>query len=233
MSISAADIAALWLSFKLAFVTTFILLLVSAPLAWWLARSKNFLKPLVSALVSMPLVLPPSVLGFYLLIAMGPQGPLGQFTNALGLGYWAFSFKGLVLGSVIYSLPFVVQPIQNAMQALGERPLEQAATLGANKWDAFFTVVCPLAWPGFLTAAVLGFAHTLGEFGIVLMIGGNIPEETRVASVQIYDHVEALQYGNAHGLALILVLISFVVLLSLFYLQSRRKVIWLSVGAEK
>jgi molybdate transport system permease protein len=233
MNLSPADFAALILSFKLAFVTTLILILLSTPLAWWLSRSQSVFRHLVSALVSMPLVLPPSVLGFYLLISLGPNGPIGKLNDHLGIASLAFSFWGLVFGSIIYSLPFVVQPIQNAMQAMGQRPLEQAATLGANKLDAFFSVVVPLAWPGFLTGAVLGFAHTLGEFGIVLMIGGNIPNETRVASVQIYDHVEALDYASAHGLSLILVLISFIVLFSLYVLQGKSGQRWFNFGGSK
>lgn len=221
MGLSAADLSALWLTAKLAGVTTLVLLIIGTPLAWWLARSRAWWKAPVSAIVAMPLVLPPTVLGFYLLIAMGPEGPVGQLSQRLGLGLLPFTFTGLVIGSVIYSLPFVVQPIQNAMEALGQRPLEVAATLRAGPWDRFFTVVVPLARPGFLTAAVLGFANTVGEFGVILMIGGNIPGETRVASVAIYDHVEALDYANAHGLSAILLLFSFAVLLAL-YISNRK-----------
>ena len=182
---SDSDLAAIWLTLKLATVVTVILLLICTPLAWWLATTRSRFKPLISALVSLPLILPPTVLGFYLLIAMGPQGPIGQLTQSLGIGLLPFTFWGLVLASVFYSLPFVVQPIQNSMEAIGPQPLEVAATLGASPWDRFIHVVLPLAWPGFISAAVLGFAHTVGEFGVVLMIGGNIPGETRVVTVQI------------------------------------------------
>jgi molybdate transport system permease protein len=197
--------------------------LIGTPIAWWLARTRSWWKGPVSALVALPLILPPTVLGFYLLLAMGPYGPVGQFTQAIGLGTLPFTFWGLVVGSVFYSMPFVVQPIQNAMEAIGERPLEVAATLRAGPWDRFFSVVLPLAKPGFITAAVLGFAHTVGEFGVVLMIGGNIPGETRVISVQIYDHVEALDYQSAHRLAAAMVIFSFAVLLALYALQRRRR----------
>lgn len=221
MGFSADDLAAIWLTLKLAALVTILLLLTGTPLAWWLARTTSRLKVPVSALVAMPLVLPPTVLGFYLLVAMGPNGPVGQLTQSLGIGTLTFTFTGLVIASVIYSLPFVVQPIQNAMEALGNRPLEVAATLGASPLDAFFTVVVPLARPGFITAAILGFTHTVGEFGVVLMIGGSIPGETRVISVQIYDHVEALAYGQAHWLAGAMILFSFVVL-ALLYSFNRR-----------
>ncbi|MCA6062141.1 molybdate ABC transporter permease subunit [Thalassolituus marinus] len=213
MTFSPADITAIWLTLKLATLVTLLLLLIATPLAWWLANTHSRLKVPVSALVALPLVLPPSVLGFYLLIAMGPQGPIGQLTQAMGLGTLPFTFTGLVIASIFYSLPFVVQPIQNALEALGKRPAEVAATLGAGPWDRFFSVILPLTRPGFMTATVLGFAHTIGEFGVVLMIGGNIPGETRVVSVQIYDHVEALQYGQAHSLALAMLALSFVLLL--------------------
>lgn len=213
MTFSPADITAIWLTLKLATLVTLLLLLIATPLAWWLANTHSRLKVPVSALVALPLVLPPSVLGFYLLIAMGPQGPVGQLTQAMGLGTLPFTFTGLVIASIFYSLPFVVQPIQNALEALGKRPAEVAATLGAGPWDRFFSVILPLTRPGFMTATVLGFAHTIGEFGVVLMIGGNIPGETRVVSVQIYDHVEALQYGQAHSLALAMLALSFVLLL--------------------
>lgn len=221
MGFSDADIAAILLTLKLASTVTVLLLLLGTPLAWWLARSRSWLRGPVGAIVALPLVLPPTVLGFYLLLLMGPQGPVGQLTQALGLGTLPFTFWGLVVASVFYSLPFVVQPIQNAMEAIGERPLEAAATLRAGPWDRFFTVVLPLAKPGFLTATVLGFAHTVGEFGVVLMIGGNIPEETRVVSVQIYDHVEALDYGQAHWLSGAMILFSFVVLLMLYSFRRR------------
>ena len=203
------------LTLQLAAVTTGIALLVGTPLAWWLARSKARWKEVVAALVALPLVLPPTVLGFYLLLAMGPAGPVGQFVRELGLGPLPFTFEGLVIASVFYSLPFMVQPLQSAFEAIGERPLEVAATLRASPLDAFFTVVVPLAAPGFLTASVLTFAHTVGEFGVVLMIGGNLPGETRVVSVQIYDHVEAMEYAQAHRLSAAMVAFSFLVLLAM------------------
>ncbi len=212
----AADLAAVCLTLRLAAVVTVVLLIVGTRIAWWLAHTRSPLKGAVGALVALPLVLPPTVLGFYLLLAMGPNGPLGQFTQAIGLGLLPFTFPGLVIGSVFYSLPFVVQPIQNAFEAIGVRPLEVAATLRASPRDAFWSVAVPLARPGIITGAILGFAHTVGEFGIVLMIGGNIPGKTRVVSVQIYDHVEALEYGQAHALAGGMVLFSFLVLLALY-----------------
>lgn len=221
MHFTDADISAIWLTLKLASVVTVLLLLIGTPIAWWLATTRSRWKNPASALVALPIVLPPSVLGFYLLVFMGPKGPLGQLTQSMGLGTLAFTFSGLVIASVIYSLPFVVQPIQNAMEALGRRPLEVAATLRASPWDRFFTVVLPQARPGLFTAAVLGFAHTVGEFGVVLMIGGNIPGETRVVSVQIYDHVEALDYASAHSLALLMVVFSFLVLFTLYTLNPR------------
>jgi len=207
---------AIALTIKLAGVTTAILLLLGTPLAWWMARTRSWLKGPIGAMVALPIVLPPTVIGFYLLVAMGPQGPVGQFTQALGIGLLPFTFSGLVVGSIFYSLPFVVQPLQNAFEAIGERPLEAAATLRASPLDTFFSVVLPLARPGYLTATVMGFAHTVGEFGVVLMIGGNIPDKTRVLSVQIYDHVEALEYAQAHWLAAGMMLFSFVVLLTLY-----------------
>lgn len=213
---SAADLQAIWLTLKLASLVTLVLLLVGTPIAWWLAQTQSRWKSIVNALVALPLVLPPSVIGFYLLVAMGPEGPLGKLTQLLGLGTLAFSFSGLVFASVIYSLPFVVQPIHNAIESLGKRPLEVAATLRAGPWDTFFSVVLPLAKPGFITAAVLGFAHTVGEFGVVLMIGGNIPGVTRVISVQIYDHVEALDYAHAHALSATMIAFSLVVLAVLY-----------------
>ncbi|MEZ5524010.1 MAG: molybdate ABC transporter permease subunit [Pseudomonadales bacterium] len=212
---------AIWLTLKLASVVTVLLLFIGTPIAWWLARTRSWLKGPVGAVVALPLVLPPTVLGFYLLIAMGPHGFIGQLTQALGMGVLPFTFWGLVVASVFYSLPFVVQPIQNAMAALGERPLEVAATLRAGPWDRFFTVVLPLAKPGFLTATILGFAHTVGEFGVILMIGGNIPGQTRVVSVQIYDHVEAMEYAQAHTLAAVMVIFSFAVLLGLYGFQRK------------
>ena len=214
----AADpiLGAVWVTLKLAGLTTIILLLVGTPLAWWLARTRSWAKSLINALVALPLVLPPTVIGFYLLVALGPRGPIGQLMVSAGLDTLPFTFAGLVVGSVIYSLPFVVQPLQNAFEAIGERPLEVAATLRASPWDTFFSVVMPLAKPGYVTAIVMGFAHTVGEFGVVLMIGGNIPDKTRVVSVQIYDHVEGLEYAQAHWLSGGMLMFSFVVLLTLY-----------------
>jgi molybdate transport system permease protein len=217
---SAADWSAVTLTAQLAAVTTAVLLLVGTPLAWALARTRSPLKPIGSALVAMPLVLPPTVIGFYLLLLMGPHGALGQALQGLGLARLPFSFAGLVVASVIYSLPFVVQPLQQAFEAVPERLLEAAATLRAPPWDRFFTVALPLARPGLVTAAVLGFAHTVGEFGVVLMIGGNIPDKTRVLSVAIYDHVEAGEFADAHRLAAAMVVFALAVL-SLLYLVNR------------
>jgi len=214
--LDGTDFAAIWLTVKLASVTTLLLLLLGTPLAWWLARTRSRLRGPIGAVVALPLVLPPTVLGFYLLVALGPNGPIGELTQSLGLGLLPFTFAGLVVGSVLYSMPFVVQPLQNAFEAIGERPLEAAATLRAGPWDTFFSVVLPLARPGFITASILGFAHTVGEFGVVLMIGGNIPGQTRVVSVQIYDHVEAMEYAQAHWLAGGMLLFSFLVLLVLY-----------------
>ena len=211
-----SDLQAIWLTVRLAGLVTLILLLVGTPIAWWLARTPSRWKGPVGAVVALPLVLPPSVLGFYLLLAMGPSGPVGQLTQALNLGPLPFTFGGLVIASVFYSLPFMVQPLQTAFEAVGYRPLEVAATLRASPIDAFFTVAVPLAAPGFLTASILTFAHTVGEFGVVLMIGGNLPGITRVASVQIYDHVEALEYVQAHRLSAVMLIFSFVVLLALY-----------------
>lgn len=226
ISFSDADLSAIWLTLKLATTVTVILLLIGTPIAWWLARTSSRLKGPVAAVVALPLILPPTVIGFYLLMAMGPDGFIGELTQSLGLGTLAFTFWGLVIASVFYSMPFVVQPIHNAIEGLGDRPLEVASTLGAGPIDAFFTVVLPLAKPGFITAAVLGFAHTVGEFGVVLMIGGNIPDETRVVSVQIYDHVESLAYDQAHTLAGAMVLFSFCVLLCLYWFQNKRGRQW-------
>ncbi|MBF0605305.1 MAG: molybdate ABC transporter permease subunit [Nitrospirae bacterium] len=217
------DFAAIRLTFELATVTTLLLLLLGTPLAWWLARTRSRWRGPVEAIVALPLVLPPTVLGFYLLITMGPDGPIGHLTQSLGLGFLPFTFPGLVVASFLYSLPFVVQPIQNAFEAMGERPLEMAATLRASPLDAFFTVALPLAKPGFLTAAILGFAHTVGEFGVVLMMGGNIPGVTRVVSVQIYSRVEAMEYTQAHWLAGGMVLFSFLVLLALQTFRRNRR----------
>ena len=209
------DLQSVWLTVRLAGLVTLILLVIGTPVAWWLARARAWWKGPVAAVVALPLVLPPSVLGFYLLLAMGPAGPLGRLTQAIGIGPLPFTFGGLVVASVLYSLPFMVQPLQTAFEAIGDRPLEVAATLRASPLDAFFTVAVPLALPGFLTASILTFAHTVGEFGVVLMIGGNLPGVTRVASVQIYDHVEALEYAEAHRLAALLLGFSFLVLLAL------------------
>ena len=222
MTLTPDDWSAIRLTLELASIVTLLLLIIGTPLAWWLARSSSRWRGAVGAVVSLPIVLPPTVLGFYLLVAMGPQGPVGQLTEALGLGRLPFTFAGLVVASLIYSLPFVVQPIQNAFMAMGERPLEVAATLRASPLETFFTVALPLARPGFVTAAILGFAHTVGEFGVVLMIGGNIPDQTRVISMQIYNHVEALEYGQAHGLSAGLLVFSFVVLLGLNLLGGAR-----------
>ncbi|MDD3481794.1 molybdate ABC transporter permease subunit [Azovibrio restrictus] len=215
-----SNLAAVWLTLKLASLVTMLLLVIGTPIAWWLARTRSWWKGPVGAVVALPLVLPPTVLGFYLLILMGPNGFVGQLTQSLGLGILPFTFPGLVIASVFYSMPFVVQPIQNAFEAMGERPMEVAASLRASPRDAFFSVALPLARPGFVTAAILGFAHTVGEFGVVLMIGGNIPDKTRVVSVQIYDHVEAMEYAQAHWLAGGMVVFSFLVLLALY---GRRK----------
>lgn len=216
-----ADITALFITLKLASLTTLLLLILGTPLAWWLSRSRCKLKFLIEAVVALPLVLPPTVLGFYMLIALGPRGPLGSLMTSLGAQPLAFSFSGLVIGSMIYSLPFVVQPIQDAFTSIGQRPLEVAATLRASPLDRFFTIAVPLARPGFLTAAVLGFAHTVGEFGVVLMIGGNIPGETQVLSIAIYDHVESLEYVHAHWLSGGLLLLSFLLLVTIYGLNRR------------
>ncbi len=197
-------------------MSTLLLLLIGTPLAWWLARTRSAWKPLWASLVAMPLVLPPTVLGFYLLLLMGPQGPVGQFTQWLGIGRLPFTFAGLVVASVLYSMPFVVQPLQQAFEAIPERLLEAAATLRASPWDRFVSVALPLARPGFVTASVLGFAHTVGEFGVVLMIGGNIPGQTRVLSVALYDHVEAAEFAEAHRLAAGMVVFALVVLVTLY-----------------
>ena len=220
--LNPADWTAIGLTLKLALTTTVILLLLCTPLAWWLAHTHSRWRHVVGAVVALPLVLPPTVIGFYLLVAMGPHGPLGQWMTALGWPRLPFSFAGLVVGSLVYSLPFAVQPLQRAFESMGQRPLEAAATLGAGPLDRFFTVAVPLALPGFTTAAVLSFAHTVGEFGVVLMIGGNIEGVTRVVSVQIYDHVEAMEYARAHGLAGGMVLFSFCVLVLLQWLQKKR-----------
>ncbi len=216
--LSEEDFTAILLTLKLACLTTAILLLVGTPLAWWLANNSSRWKGIMGAVVALPLVLPPAVLGFYLLVLMGPHGWVGQFTKAIGLGTLPFSFGGLVVASTLYSLPFVVQPLQNAFEAIGTRPREVAATLRATPLDTFFSVIVPLARPGFLTASILGFAHTLGEFGVVLMVGGNIPGKTQVISMQIFNHVENGEYDAAHWLAGGMLVFSFVVLLALYTL---------------
>ena len=213
--------AAVRLTLELAAWATLILLLLATPLAWWLSQTQSRWRAPISALVTLPLVLPPSVLGFYLLVAMGPQGPLGHITQALGWGVLSFTFTGLLIGSVIFSLPFAVQPMQHAFESMGTRPMEVAVTLRASPMDAFFTVALPLAKPGILTAAILSFAHTVGEFGVVLMIGGNIPGKTRVVSTQIYGHVEAMEYAQAHWLAGGMLVFSFAVLLALSMMRKR------------
>lgn len=213
--------SAIALTLQLATVSTVVLLIIATPLAWWLSRTKSAWRSPISALLTLPLVLPPTVLGFYLLVLMGPMGPLGQLTQAMGWGVLSFTFTGLVIGSIIFSLPFAVQPIQHAFETLGERPMEVAATLGATPRDAFFTVALPLARPGLLTAAILSFAHTVGEFGVVLMVGGNIPGQTRVISTEIYGHVEAMEYAQAHALAAGMLVFSFLVLLGLARVRSR------------
>jgi molybdate transport system permease protein len=214
--ISEQDLTALWVTIKLASVSTLVLLIIGTPIAWWLSRSQWRFKFIIEAIIALPLILPPTVLGFYLLISLGPNGPIGGLVSLLGGPPLAFSFTGLVIGSVFYSMPFVVQPLQNAFASIGNRPLEVAATLRASPLDRFLTIAVPMAKPGFITASVLGFAHTLGEFGVVLMIGGNIPGSTQVASIAIYDHVEALEYGQAHWLAGSLLLFSFLLLIIVY-----------------
>jgi len=223
MDISTEDWAAIRLTLELAGSVTLLLLVIGTSIAWWLARTRSPVKSLVSAVVALPLVLPPTVLGFYLLVLMGTNGPVGHLTQKLGLGLMPFTFPGLVIGSLFYSMPFVVQPLQNAFEAIGDQPLEAASTLRAGPLDVFFTIVVPLARPGFLSAAVLGFAHTVGEFGIVLMLGGNIPDKTRVVSVQIYDYVEAYEYAHAHLLAGGMMAFSFMVLLALYITNPSKK----------
>lgn len=222
---TSADLTAFFLTLQLAFITTLILLILGTPLAWYLARSRWRYKFLLEALIALPLVLPPTVLGFYLLLLLGNNGPLGYMMASLGAEPLAFSFSGLVIGSVFYSIPFVVQPLQDAFNNIGQRPMEVAATLGASPVDRFITIALPLARQGFLTAIVLGFAHTLGEFGVVLMIGGNIPGETKVLSIAIYEHVEALEYANAHLLSASLVLMSFLMLIAVYAINGRFRVV--------
>lgn len=221
--VSAEAWEAIGLSLKLAGLSTFVLLILATPIAWWLSQTQSPWRSVVAALVTLPLVLPPTVLGFYILISLGPQGWLGQLTQSLGLGLLSFSFSGLLIGALILSLPFAVQPIQYAFEAMGKRPMEVAATLRARPLDAFFSVALPLAKPGLLTAAVLSFAHTLGEFGVILMIGGNIPGQTRVVSTQIYGHVEAMEYAQAHRLALGMLVFSFLALMMIVRLKSRQE----------
>ncbi|KRA14114.1 molybdate ABC transporter permease subunit [Acidovorax sp. Root568] len=221
MPLGPEALQAIWLTLQLATLTTLVLLLIATPLAWWLSQTQSWWKGPVSALVILPVVLPPTVLGFYLLMLMGPAGPLGQFTQAMGWGLLSFTFTGLVIGSVVFSMPFAVQPLLHAFESMGRRPMEVAATLRASPVDAFFTVALPQARTGLLTAAILSFAHTVGEFGVVLMIGGNIPGKTHVVSIQIYGHVEAMEYAQAHWLAGGMVLFSFAVLLCLALLKSR------------
>jgi molybdate transport system permease protein len=227
--LSDADWLAIGVTLKLATLVTLLLLVIGTPIAWWLTTTRSPWRRPVDALIALPLVLPPTVIGFYLLIAFGPNGVIGSVTHSVGLGTLAFSFPGLVVASVIYSLPFVVQPLRNAFSAIDTGLLEAAATLRANGWDCFRHIVLPLSRPGFITASVLGFAHTLGEFGVVLMIGGSIPGETRVVSVQIYDHVEALNYAEAHWLAAVVLIFSFVLLLLLYSVNptTRDKRSWL------
>lgn len=221
MFLSPSDLGAIWLTVKLASVTTLLLLGVATPLAWWLSQTRSRWRAPVAALVALPLVLPPTVLGFYLLVSLGPQGPVGQFMQSLGLGLLPFTFGGLVLGSMVYSMPFAVQPLQHAFEVVGTRPMEVAASLRASPLDAFVTVALPLARPGFVTAAILTFAHTVGEFGVVLMMGGNIAGQTQVVSTQIYAHVEAMEYAQAHWLSLAMVLFAFTVLLCLNLVNAR------------
>jgi len=215
------DISALLVTIKLASITTVILILIGTPIAWWLSQTRFKFKVVIEAIIALPLILPPTVLGFYLLMTLGTNGPIGNFLESLGGSSIAFTFTGLVVGSVIYSLPFVVQPLQNSFGSIGNQPMEVAATLGASKLDRFFTVAVPLARSGFITASVLGFAHTVGEFGVVLMIGGNIPGETGVLSIAIYDHVEAMEYGQAHILAGGLLVLSFIMLLVVYIFNHR------------
>lgn len=220
-----SDLSVIWLTFKLASVVTILLLIIATPLAWWLSQTNSKLKPLVGSLSTLPMVLPPTVLGFYLLMLMGPHSPIGEFSKTIGLGTLPFSFAGIAIACAVHSLPFVVQPLQNSFESFGKRPLEVAATLRASPWVTFWQVAFPLAKPGFFTAAIMGFCHTIGEFGVVLMIGGNIPGKTRVLSVEIYNHVEAMEYAQAHWLAGGMMLVSFIGLLLIYSINhhSQRK----------
>lgn len=211
------DLSALWVSLQLATTTVIVLLLIGTPLAWWLAHTRSRIRPIIEALVALPIVLPPTVLGFYLLITLGPYGPFGRFAD-LSL---AFTFTGLVIASVFYSMPFVIQPLQGAFEAVGKAHLEAAWSLRASKLDAFLTVVSPIALRGYISAIVLGFAHTIGEFGVVLMVGGSIPGQTRVLSTTIFEHVEAMEYGQAHTIAAVLLIFSFLVLLAVYVVNRR------------
>jgi len=215
----------LWLTGKLAGITTILLLVLATPLSWWLARGRSSLRTPVTALVALPIVLPPTVLGFYLLIALGPKSPLMVLLAPFGIRTLAFTFEGLVIGSLIYSLPFAVQPLRNAFLAIGDEPLEAAATLGASRWASFWRVALPLSIPGYVAAAILTFAHTVGEFGVVMMLGGNIPGETTVLSTEIYRLVEGLEWGQAHRLSLILLVFAFAVLFTLLGLEARSKIL--------
>lgn len=226
MIFSPAELGAIWLTIKLATTVTCLLIVFGTPLAWWLARTQHWLRTPINALVALPLILPPTVLGFYLVLALGPNGPIGELSTTLGLGLLPFTFWGLVIGSLIYSLPFVVQPLQNAFASIGERPLEVAAMMGAGRWDRFFTVALPLAKQGYITALVMGFAHTIGEFGVVLMIGGNIPETTQVLSILLFDEVEALNYDAAHRLAATMLVFSFVTLTLLYSRTNKQVLTW-------
>jgi molybdate transport system permease protein len=223
--LTSADLDTLMLTFKVASLSTALMMVFGTPLAWWLARTDSAWKGFINSVVALPLVLPPTVLGFYLLVMMGPTGVIGEFTTWLGLGTLPFTFAGLIVASVLYSIPFVVQPLQAAFNTIGELPLEAAATLRASPLDTFFSVVVPLAKPGFLTAIILGFTHTVGEFGVVLMVGGNIPDKTRVVSVQIYNHVEAMDYAEAHWLAGVLLVFSFAVLLVMYTVLKTQPVV--------
>ena len=221
---TAPDLSALWLTFRLAIIVTGVLLILGTPLAWWLARTKSRAKPVVEAIVALPLVLPPTVLGFYLLILFNPSAPIGGFWLTLTGDTLAFSFAGLVIASVIYSMPFAVQPLQAAFESVGDELMEAAASLRASPMDAFFTLAVPLSARGFLTAAILSFAHTLGEFGVVLMVGGAVPGETRVVSIAIYEHVETLRYSEAFGLSAVLLVLSFLILLFVYIFNRRQRI---------